>query len=72
MDAEAKKVFAIGGHGIGTHLLINSDSGRLGDSALTLEDRAAHICPVGALLPKRVGFAVPIGQRTYDDEETRG
>ena len=65
-------MFAIGGHGIGTRLLIDSASGRLGDSALDVNDRAAHICPVGALLPKRVGFAVPIGQRRFDDAETRG
>ena len=71
-ELDGKQVFAIGGHGIATHLLINSDSGRLGDSALAVTDRAAHICPVGALLPKRVGFAVPIGQRTFDDAETRG
>lgn len=71
-ELDGKEVFAIGGHGIATHLLINSDCGRLGDSALSVDDRAAHICPVGALLPKRVGFAVPIGQRTFDDAETRG
>jgi len=71
-ELDGKQVFAIGGHGIGTRLLINSDSGRLGDSALAVQDRAAHICPVGALLPKRVGFAVPIGRRTFDDQETRG
>ncbi|MDZ4130148.1 MAG: NADP oxidoreductase, partial [Hydrogenophaga sp.] len=69
---DGKQVFAIGGHGMGTRLLINSASGRLGDSALAVTDRAAHICPVGALLPKRVGFAVPMGQRTFDDTETRG
>ena len=71
-ELDGKRVFAIGGHGIGAHLLIDSDSGTLGDSALSVDDRAAHICPVGALLPKRVGFAVPIGQRRFDDEETRG
>ena len=27
---------------------------------------------LGALLPKRVGFAVPIGQRRFDTEDTRG
>ena len=69
---DGKHVFAIGGHGIATHLLINSESGRLGDSDLALSDRAAHICPVGALLPKRVGFAVPIGQRRFDGPETQG
>ena len=25
-------------------------------------------CPVGALLKKRVGFAVPVGQRKYDHQ----
>ena len=65
-DVDAKNVFAIGGHGIATHLLVNSPSGRLGDTALTADDRAARICPVGAILPKRRGFTVPIGQRRFD------
>ena len=31
-----------------------------------MTDRAVHICPVGALMPKRQGFVIPIGQRPYD------
>ena len=65
-EADGKNVFAIGGHGIKTHLLVNSASGQLADSALLPTDRAAHICPVGAILHKRQGFAVPIGQRRFD------
>ncbi|MCW5634845.1 MAG: (2Fe-2S)-binding protein [Rubrivivax sp.] len=65
-EIDHKDVFAIGGHGIGTRLLINSPSGRLGDSALAPEDFAAQVCPVGAILPKRRGFAVPIGARRFD------
>jgi [NiFe] hydrogenase diaphorase moiety small subunit len=65
-DVDHKDVFAIGGHGIQTRLLINSASGRLADTSLALDDRAANVCPVGAILPKRHGFAVPIGQRPYD------
>lgn len=65
-DLDGKDVFAIGGHGIGAHLLVNSPSGLLGDSAITASDHAAHVCPVGALLPKRRGFAIPIGQRRFD------
>lgn len=61
-----KEVFAIGGHGIRTHLLINSPSGQLGDSTLLPGDRAANICPVGAIVHKRTGFAVPIGKRRFD------
>ena len=63
---DGKNVFAIGGHGIQTHLIVNSPSGLLGDSALQLNDCAAHICPVGAILPKRRGFTTPIGQRRFD------
>jgi [NiFe] hydrogenase diaphorase moiety small subunit len=65
-EVDGKNVFAIGGHGIGTHLLVNSESGKLADTTMTLEDRAADICPVGVILPKRRGFVIPIGQRRYD------
>lgn len=63
---DGKNVFAIDGHGIETRLIVNSPSGQLGDSALDIQDCAAHICPVGAILPKRVGFTTPIGQRRFD------
>jgi [NiFe] hydrogenase diaphorase moiety small subunit len=65
-DVDHKNVFAIGGHGIGTHLLVNSSSGRLADTDMALSDRAAHICPVGVILPKRQGFVIPIGERRFD------
>jgi [NiFe] hydrogenase diaphorase moiety small subunit len=65
-DVDGKNVFAIGGHGIATHLLVNSESGRLADTAMALGDRAASICPVGVILPKRRGFVIPIGQRRFD------
>ena len=65
-ETDGKDVFAIGGHGTGTHLLVNSPTGLLGDSTLSTDDLAARICPVGAILPKRRGFAVPIGKRRFD------
>jgi [NiFe] hydrogenase diaphorase moiety small subunit len=65
-DVDHKNVFAIGGHGIGTRLLVNSASGRLVDTTMALADRAASVCPVGVILPKRRGFAVPIGERRFD------
>lgn len=67
-DVDGKNVFAIGGHGVGTHLLVNSASGRLADTPMTLSDRAADICPVGVILPKRHGFVIPIGQRRFDQK----
>ncbi|MDP2808984.1 MAG: 2Fe-2S iron-sulfur cluster-binding protein [Rhodocyclaceae bacterium] len=65
-DADGKEVFAISGRGIGSHLIVNAESGRLADTDFSKDDRAASICPVGVILRKRVGFAVPIGSRKYD------
>ena len=65
-DVDGKDVFALGGHGIKSHLLVNSASGRLADTDMALGDRAASICPVGVILPKRRGFAIPIGHRRFD------
>ena len=38
----------------------------IGGTSLEVTDKAAEVCPVGALLPKRRGFSVPVGQRQYD------
>lgn len=65
-DVDGKGIFAVSGHGINSHLVVNSASGRLGDTDISPDDRAAHICPVGVILPKRRGFAVPIGARRFD------
>jgi [NiFe] hydrogenase diaphorase moiety small subunit len=67
-QADHKSVFAIGGHGTKTHLLVNSPSGKLGDSRFLPSDRAANICPTGVILHKRRGFVIPIGQRRFDAE----
>jgi [NiFe] hydrogenase diaphorase moiety small subunit len=63
---DGKNVFAISGRGIDKRLIVNSQSGLLKDSALDVNDCAAHICPTGAILIKRTGYSVPIGQRIYD------
>ncbi len=65
-DVDGKNVFALAGRGIGSHLIVNSPSGQLADSNFAAADRAATVCPVGVILPKRVGFAVPLGARRYD------
>ncbi|MDH3354893.1 MAG: 2Fe-2S iron-sulfur cluster-binding protein [Chromatiales bacterium] len=68
-DIDGKDLFAISGRGINKHLVINSASGELHDSGMTITDRAADICPTGALLIKRQGFSIPIGKRIYDNHE---
>jgi [NiFe] hydrogenase diaphorase moiety small subunit len=65
-DVDGKNVFGLAGRGIKSHLIVNAESGRLADTDFNASDKAAHVCPVGVILKKRVGFKVPIGQRTYD------
>jgi len=65
-EKDGKNVFAISGRGINKRLIVNSKSGKLKDSDIELNDCASHICPTGAILIKRTGYQVPIGQRTYD------
>ncbi|MFA7270135.1 MAG: 2Fe-2S iron-sulfur cluster-binding protein [Sterolibacterium sp.] len=65
-EVDQKNVFALAGRGITKHLIVNSESGRLADTDFSASDKAAQVCPVGVILPKRIGFAVPIGSRKYD------
>jgi len=63
---DKKSVFALSGRGPRKHLIVNSESGRLADTSLSADDKASQVCPVGAILRKRTGFRVPIGERKYD------
>jgi [NiFe] hydrogenase diaphorase moiety small subunit len=65
-EVDKKGVFALSGRGITKHLIVNAESGRLADTDFSPNDKAAQVCPVGVILRKGKGFAVPIGQRTYD------
>jgi [NiFe] hydrogenase diaphorase moiety small subunit len=65
-DVDGKNVFALAGRGRASHVVVNAPSGRLGDTDFAVTDKAAHVCPVGAILRKEVGFATPIGRRLYD------
>lgn len=65
-EVDRKNVFALAGRGIAKHLIVNSESGRLADTNFSSTDKAAQVCPVGVILPKRVGFAIPIGKRKFD------
>lgn len=66
-DVDRKGVFALSGRGIDKHLIVNAESGRLADTDVAVTDKAVAVCPVGVILRKRVGFAVPIGKRKYDE-----
>ena len=49
---DGKHVFGIGGRGIKSRLIVNSASGRLADTNLSVRDRAAEVCPTGAIIPQ--------------------
>lgn len=66
---DGKDVFAISGRGINKRLIANAQSGLLKDTDLEATDAAAHICPTGAILIKRTGYQVPIGERIYDHKD---
>ena len=67
-DVDKKDIFSITGRGLDSRLVINSTSGKLGDSKLSVSDKAVTVCPVGAILPKHVGYDQPIGDRLYDNK----
>ena len=65
-EVDGKHVFSLAGRGLGKHLIVNAESGRLADTDVKVTDKAVEVCPVGVILRKRVGFATPIGARRYD------
>jgi len=65
-EVDGKNVFALSGRGITKHLIVNAESRRLADTDIAVTDKAMEVCPVGVILRKRRGFAVPIGERRFD------
>ncbi len=68
-QTDGKDVFGISGRGLNKHLIVNAQSGLLKDTDLDVNDQAVHICPTGAILIKRTGYQVPIGERIYDHQQ---
>ncbi len=64
-ELDGKNVFQFVGRGVHKKVAVNADA-YLADTDLKVTDKATQLCPVGAILRKRVGFAVPVGQRMYD------
>jgi [NiFe] hydrogenase diaphorase moiety small subunit len=64
-DLDGKHVFDFVGRGPHKRIAVNAEA-RLADTKLDVRDQAVDACPVGAILKKRVGYAVPVGQRLYD------
>lgn len=67
-EVDGKNVFAMAGRGMKSRLIVNSESGLLGDTDFEITDKAASVCPVGVFLRRDRAFQTPIGQRRFDAE----
>ncbi len=66
-ELDGKNVFQFVGRGIHKKIAFNSDT-NLAATNVSVTDKAIENCPVGAILTKGVGYAVPIGKRMYDSQ----
>lgn len=64
-DLDGKNVFGLEERGRHRRVSVNAEA-RLADTTADVTDRALEVCPVGALLPKRRAYRVPLGERRYD------
>jgi len=62
---DGKHVFQFIGRGFTRRIGLDS-RGDLSTTKLAASDKAAEACPVGCIMKKRIGFAVPVGRRLYD------
>jgi len=66
-ELDRKNVFQFVGRGAHKRVAVDSSNG-LGKTDAAVTDQMVNICPVGAILQKRVGYAIPVGQRLYDKQ----
>jgi [NiFe] hydrogenase diaphorase moiety small subunit len=64
-DVDGKTAFEFVGRGGHKRIAVDAKDG-LGSTEAEVTDRAAESCPVGCIIKKRIGYAIPYGQRTYD------
>ena len=65
-DVDGKGVFGYVGRSINRRVSVNGPRLADTDAAVTDFAMSAEVCPVGCILRKREGFAVPIGEREFD------
>ena len=66
-EVDGKSVFGFIGRGPHKQIAVNAESG-LAETDGKATDKAMEACPVGCILKKRTGYAVPIGRRLFDHE----
>jgi [NiFe] hydrogenase diaphorase moiety small subunit len=66
-DLDRKNVFQFVDRGPHRKVEVNSKN-NLAGTDIDVDDKAVDLCPVGAILRKRVGYKTPIGARLYDHQ----
>lgn len=66
-ELDGKRVFQFVGRGAHKRIGLDAADGAAGTD-LGASDQAVDACPVGCIVRKRVGFAVPVGQRRFDKQ----
>jgi [NiFe] hydrogenase diaphorase moiety small subunit len=64
-EIDGKHLFQFISRGHHKRIGINAKDGGAA-SDLSVNDKAVQACPVGCIVKKRVGFAVPVGERLFD------
>jgi [NiFe] hydrogenase diaphorase moiety small subunit len=67
-EVDGKQVFGYVGRGINKRLAVNGESLAATDVSIDDQAVAPGSCPVGCIIRKGEGFALPIGQRRFDRE----
>ena len=65
-DVDGKGLFGYVGRGIKRRVAVSGNSLSNTDAAISDHAISPDVCPVGCIIQKRVGFAVPIGERKFD------
>lgn len=63
-DEDGKSLFAFKDRGHKVSITIDTELAA--DISDEMAQKAMDVCPVGAIIKKRIGFTVPIGQREFD------
>lgn len=66
-DIDGKNIFQFVGRGPEKRIAVNAEANLAGTDA-SVTDQAVEACPVGSILKKRVGYAVPVGERKFDHQ----
>ena len=66
-ELDGKHVFGFVGRGTTKRVAVNAPD-NLAGTDVRATDKAVEACPTGSLLVKRVGYAVPVGQRRFDSQ----